>query len=413
MKVLYVVGSNLTKNTSANISHNAYVQGLLEYNCEVDIIMAKSSWGIHDLSLPIFQEAAYYIYNSTPKRDFVRNVVKKILNKTSTATNEVKTYGIDYIENGKSIGSIVFSTLKKFNQFFLKTKSPYRLEYHWLKTASKFKSEKKYDLVISNSCPEASHKLVDILLKKNRINAKRWIQIWEDPWFLDIYGGMNERIKEEEHLLLKAASEVYYVSPLTLKYQQDFFSDCKDKMKHLPLPYLQISQNKDFKESECCFGYFGDYYSNTRNLLPFYTALKQLNFKGIICGDSDQDFKSDGNLTIHGRVSLERVIEYQSQSSVLVHLCNLRGQIPGKIYHYSATNKPILFILDGTHDERETLKQYFSQFNRYYFCVNSVKSILNALQELSSSTHSDILNTPVQQFSPRAVIKQLVSIPDL
>ncbi len=40
MDVLYVVGSCLTKNTSANMSHNAYVQGLLENGCNVDIIMA-------------------------------------------------------------------------------------------------------------------------------------------------------------------------------------------------------------------------------------------------------------------------------------------------------------------------------------------------------------------------------------
>ena len=30
MKVLYIVGSCLYNNTSANMSHNAYVQGLLE-----------------------------------------------------------------------------------------------------------------------------------------------------------------------------------------------------------------------------------------------------------------------------------------------------------------------------------------------------------------------------------------------
>ena len=54
MKVLYVVGTNLSMNTSANISHNAYVQGLLENGCEVDILMSSSSWGQKDESLPVF-----------------------------------------------------------------------------------------------------------------------------------------------------------------------------------------------------------------------------------------------------------------------------------------------------------------------------------------------------------------------
>ena len=48
MRVLYVVGSCLTKNTSANMSHNGYVQGLLENACQVDILMSEDSWGVQD-----------------------------------------------------------------------------------------------------------------------------------------------------------------------------------------------------------------------------------------------------------------------------------------------------------------------------------------------------------------------------
>ena len=57
MRVLYVVGSCLTKNTSANMSHNAYVQGLLENGCDVDILMAKDSGGQQDSKLPTWKLA--------------------------------------------------------------------------------------------------------------------------------------------------------------------------------------------------------------------------------------------------------------------------------------------------------------------------------------------------------------------
>ena len=64
MKVLYVVGTCLTRNTSANMSHNGYVQGLLENGCEVDILMAKDSWGQEDKGLRKWEDATYYVYDS-------------------------------------------------------------------------------------------------------------------------------------------------------------------------------------------------------------------------------------------------------------------------------------------------------------------------------------------------------------
>ena len=51
MKVLYVTGACLSKNTSANMSHNAFLLGLIESNCEIDVIMANDSWGKEDTEL--------------------------------------------------------------------------------------------------------------------------------------------------------------------------------------------------------------------------------------------------------------------------------------------------------------------------------------------------------------------------
>ena len=59
MKVLYITAACLFNNTSANMSHNAYVQGLLENGCEVDIVMADNSWGEPDKALPKWEKANY------------------------------------------------------------------------------------------------------------------------------------------------------------------------------------------------------------------------------------------------------------------------------------------------------------------------------------------------------------------
>ena len=67
-------------------------------------------------------------------------------------------------------------------------------------------------------------------------------------------------------------------------------------------------------------------------------------------------------------------------------MCNLKGgQIPGKIYQYSATNKKILFILDGSESEISVLENYFKKFNRYIFCKNNVVDIEFAIKEIEKS----------------------------
>ena len=61
MKILFVVGNNLQENTSANISHNAYIKGLLESGYSVDIIMKSNDNIIIDNSMPKFNTKYYEI----------------------------------------------------------------------------------------------------------------------------------------------------------------------------------------------------------------------------------------------------------------------------------------------------------------------------------------------------------------
>lgn len=414
MRVLYVVGSCLTKNTSANMSHNAYVQGLLENNCEVDILMAEDSWGQQDNKLPIWDKANYFCYPSTAPQDRIRTLAQRILpakvkqrstNDHVLNTSSQSISSIDKIRS-RSAKDQIRNGLKYLYYKAFPADPIYPLNWYWLKEASKFYSTVEYDLVISNSSPAASHKLVHLLLKSKQLFCKRWIQIWEDPWYADLYGSHDQAIFQEEHALLTAASEIYYVSPLTLEYQKALFPDCGDKMKHIPLPYLEFSNEKS--TTHMSFGYFGDYYSHTRNLLPFYQALRESGCVGNIYGDSDLNLESTDQIVVSGRVTLDVLAKVQEETAVLVHLCNLRGgQIPGKIYHYSATTKPILFILDGTEEEQNILRSYFGQFNRFYFVENQMSKIYEAI--LALSQNPDVYaGSKVEAFSPKSVVKSFL-----
>lgn len=407
MRVLYITGSCLKKNTSANMSHNAFVKGLLENGAEVDIVMASDGWGEDDKMFVKLEDASYYEINSVSFSDRLKAVYKRISKKSNQKkpqTNAAKeSHG-----NKRNIRKTGRNVLKKVFYKIFPRDPVYPLERQWLKNGLHFKSDAQYDLLISNSSPAASHRLAFELIRRKQIKCHRWIQIWEDPWFYDIYGGNNEQIKKEEHSLLRRAQKIYYVSPLTLLYQKKFFPDCAGKMDCIPLPCYAFA-NKNVEQSDVVpnsFGYFGDYFQDARNLKPFYEALSELGFTGFIYGDSDLDLRSTEKIFVSERVTLDVLEGVQDKTQILVHLSNLKGgQIPGKIYHYSATDKPILFILDGTEEEKRVLKEYFGKFDRYYFCENTSEDIKRTMQIIIKDKRTF---SPVSAFMPKIVIEDLV-----
>lgn len=409
MRVLYVTGSCLFKNTSANMSHNAYVQGLIENGVDLEIIMASDSWGEMDSKFQKQSGAKYFIYNSVSIIDKIRLKGRGLIGtqdggSSAKADNTNAPCYSQHLSKKIRLRRVV----KKAFYSLFRQDPIYPLNKTWLKKAHRFKSDVKYDLVVSNSSPSASHRLVADLLNSKHVKSKRWVQIWEDPWYYDLYGNHSDVILEEEHNLLREAQEVLYVSPLTLHYQKKYFPDCAEKMGVIPLPAFLIGNpEQNPHSSPVSFGYFGDYYSHVRNLSPFYEALKESGSTGFIYGDSDLILPSTDHITVSYRVTLDVLEQVQDNTDVLVHLSNLKGgQIPGKIYHYSATRKPILFILDGTEEEKSLLRNYFSKYDRFVFCDNKLDDIIEAMKVIASSTSKTLI--PVSDFYPESVVKQFI-----
>ena len=99
----------------------------------------------------------------------------------------------------------------------------------------------------------------------------------------------------------------------------------------------------------------------------------------------------------------------EDNTNVLIFLCNRKGgQIPGKIYQYSATNKAILFILDGTEEEQRVLREFFGKYNRYVFCRNTVDDIARAIQKIETNNLGDVQNTPLDEFNPVKTITNIL-----
>lgn len=283
----------------------------------------------------------------------------------------------------------------------------------FVRKAKKFKSDELYDYIISISTPVTSHLLAYKLIKSNHIKGKHWIQIWEDPWYSDAYGFNNkEKIFREEKKLLSYAEKICYVSPLTLKNQQRIFKESASKMYWQPLPFYYIGENFDYTSIQHNqYGYFGNYLPSSRNLKPFYEAAREMKIHVNICGFPNNLFTSVDNIHIYSRLNLDELKPLEDKTNVLVFLCNLKGgQIPGKIYQYSATNKIILFILDGTEEEKSVLKEYFGKYNRYVFCENNVEDIKKAISLIEKNQLENINNNPILDFNPQDIIENVLKM---
>lgn len=403
MNILVINGDCIQTNTSANLCHNAYLRGLVDAGHKVTLLSADGRDYVLDSSIIIPDEIKQYTYYG------VTFYEKLSLKKANIQDDSVDKFGAKSTVVTKP--SFKQKTVAKIKQLVLASYGVHGIYSKFVRVAQKFRLDEDFDYVISISTPVTSHLLTHNLLKAKHIKAKRWIQIWEDPWCSDVYGfnGKN-KIYREEKRLLSFADKVCYVSPLTLENQKELFPESAHKMYWQPLPYYYKSDCNSVADENNNYGYFGYYFPVSRDLAPFYKAAKNCGINVNICGSPSDLFEATDNIHIYPRLSLENLKPIEDNTNVLIFLCNRKGgQIPGKIYQYSATNKTILFILDGTNKEKEVLRNYFDKFNRYVFCENTPEDIERAIRDIESGNLINVKNEPIEAFNPTETIGKILA----
>ena len=404
MNILVINGDCIQTNSSANLCHLAYIRGLLEAGYQVTLLSADGRDYKIDSSMKIPDEVTTYtIYGVSL---YEKMSLKKRNSKNNVWSSE------KYNSKKLSINNVVHKGISKMKELVLALYGAHGIYSTFVHKAQKFELDENFDYVISISTPVASHLLTYNLLKSEHIKGNHWIQIWEDPWYSDVYGFNRKRkIFREERRILSFAEKVCYVSPLTLKKQKKLFPESAHKMFWQPLPfYYQDNTKYDVLTNEKHYGYFGDYIPVSRDLEPFYIAAKEMGIDVNICGNPKNLFKSTEKIHIYPRLPLNELKMIEDDTNVLVFLCNRQGgQIPGKIYQYSATEKTILFILDGTEDEKRILKKYFGKFNRYIFCENTVEDITRAISIINEGQIGCVKDYPLDYFEPQKIIQKVLN----
>lgn len=383
MKILFICLSPIEANSSAMMRNISLINGLLSNQCEIDFVTIPPTIST--------------IVNNSEVIEKINVVRLKGNNLYDTVTSLKKG-------NNNFLKSIVMSTLRKiyhkFTIFDYTSKIAKQININIL-------PRKEYDLIISSSDPKTSHIAAFNLINQG-LKYSKWFQYWGDPMALDI---TNQNIypsfilRKIEKNILKNADRIIYVSPCTLDAQKRIYPELSDKMNFMPIPYKEEKIYPKVNNSKYLVGYFGAYMKVSRDITPLYNVCSNLNkdLNLIIMGETDCELEGKENITIYPRGNVEK---YEARSDLLVCVLNKKGtQIPGKVYHYAATNKPILIVLDG--ENKESIKNYLEPFNRYVFCENTEEDISRAIKKIMKE---QIDYEPCKAFDSRILAKSFLKL---
>ena len=388
--VLFITFMALEANSSVTKSNYGILSGLHELGYDITVVMPQISqslsyfddnYNLDEITNKIVRIPSDSIGSSLSKQVNKKEGIKRKL-LLSARNLYIKTHVFERTEEYVSKASVVMSNLEQY-----------------------------YDFVITTSDPKASHLMVSNL-KKYGLKYGKWIQHWGDPIMGDITRKTllpSALLKHAEYKLLNEADKIIYVSPFTLKEQKNRYHEFSDKMHFAPLPAdMQTAESgKRNSDNRINVVYLGDYYSNVRNIIPLYNAIKNIeNAFLTIAGGSDVLLDSTERITVLPRISQEKCNALENEADLIISIGNLKGsQIPGKIYYSSSNHKPILCIIDGENEME--MKQYLSSYDRFDCCINQEIDINKKIKEIIERT--DYTYATPDVLLPKNVAKMIMS----
>lgn len=366
MRILFVTFSDIGVCSSSNIRNISLIQGLLNLGNIIDIISYKTNNKVQT------QDDTF-----KPITDRCR--VLEIFGETASEKVSASLLAKD----NKNIKVRLYSLLRRL-YYALEPVDSLRRTALTLNIDNLELGD--YDLMISSSNPYSAHILAERIKNQYFKNGIKWAQYWGDALYFDTlirHPIFPARLKKAEYNLIRNCQAVIYTNEVILKKQKVLFKDMADKMSYIETPYAFAEECKK-TEFKYQVGYFGSFSSVVRDIVPLYTVLSQSDYRSVIIGNGDVDIKSTATLDVMPRATVSVVHEYENNTRILICICNKlsennkeTGLIPGKAYHYGATDKRIL-VIGASPDVEKFLRRY----NRFIFVPNDRKKIKQAIDQL-------------------------------
>ena len=390
MRILFITFSDISVCSSSNIRNISLIKGLLDNGHQVDIISYKTG-------------NAVQIQDETFKAVTDRC---RVIELTGTLATEKISAGL--LSSGNtSVKAKIYHRLRKI-YYSLEPVDSLR------KIASSIDVENleltDYDLMISSSNPYSVHILAERIKKRYFASGIKWVQYWGDALYYDTLNRnpiLPSRVKKAEYNLIKNCDLVVYTNEVVLNKQKKLYKDMAHKLTFIETPYAFAPKNA--KETFTYqVGYFGSFSTVVRDINPLYSVLSKEEYKSVIIGNGDVEIKPTETVKVMPRATISVISEHEQDTRILVCICNKlsakggeTGAIPGKAYHYAATDKTVLMI-GASPDVEAFLKKY----NRFVFVPNDPQQIKDTISDILGKPF--VKEQPLTEVEPICAAKRLI-----
>lgn len=261
------------------------------------------------------------------------------------------------------------------------------LPYATLKLLKLIKKE-NYDVIISSGPPFTSHIICGVA---TCFKEFKWIADFGDPWtfasdrelpkwrnFIDgqiekwMFNKMNHAIFTSELTKKKYSSRFCFLNQKSSVIMQGADTSKYDVRNKTNLTNLLV--------------YTGTFYPKIREPWALLEALKSLTeIQLVIVGTMREDIKrfveDNGitNISFTGQLSHEEAIEWQLKANALIFVDNkFSTQIPGKIFEYLSSNKPVVAVI---HDNDSFISELSRKYCNIHVASNNSSSIIEKINE--------------------------------
>lgn len=307
----------------------------------------------------------------------------------------------------------------------------------WANKAAKFgislMEKEKFDVIFSMHEPPSSH-ICAYYIKKKFKNVK-WISYWSDPWLKDSTRENSFWLKRliekklEKKVVRLSDKFLFVTEPNRIDYINTYnIPDEKTNIvsRGFDLEFYTKIEEKDppklIQKDKINFLYAGEIFSKLRDLKPFINALNKLKSNDIdlykklnilFFGNIDDEaIKNDLDnidvVTVNGRISYDKVVEYMVNSEVLLLFGNKNSkQIPAKIYDYFGTKAKIVVIYG---DESDPIKELVENNDKCICINNSEIDIHNTLKSIAQENKEEIIADRDLNYEWKNIVEKLIEI---
>ena len=299
-----------------------------------------------------------------------------------------------------------------------------------VKYLSKYIQENNIDTVITTGPPHSLH-LIGLQLKE-KLNVK-WIADFRDPWTtigyhkaLKLTEASAKKHKDMEKKVMTTADFLLVTSPTTKKE----FEAITNKPIHVITNGYDVENvGRPALDEKFTLAHIGSFLSE-RNPRVLWKALRELtkenaefrkHFELKLIGatsqevlDAIEEFKLNTFVNNLGYVSHQEAVEQQRKSQVLLLIEidseDTKSIIPGKLFEYMVSERPILAIGPKDADFSVILQQTNTGTFALYDEKDKVKETILKYFNLYLEQNLKVYPVGLQQYSRKNLTKELAAL---